>query len=85
MGHIRIRLRECMDLYEARTGLRITYSDLANATGLSVATLQSIGSRERYNATLDVLERLCNTLGVDLSDLIAWMPDRPNDDSGSNA
>jgi len=85
MGHIRIRLRECMDLYEARTGFRITYSDLANATGLSVATLQSIGSRERYNATLEVLERLCNTLGVDPSELIAWIPDRPNDDSGSNA
>lgn len=72
MGHIRIRLRECMDLYEARTGQRITYPSLADATNLSVATLQSIGSRERYNATLEVIERLCNALGVTPAEMLEW-------------
>lgn len=75
MGSIRIRLRECMDLYEAKTGVRVTYVDVAEATGLSVATLQSIGSRERYNATLDVLERLCNALHVTPEDLLLWVDD----------
>jgi DNA-binding Xre family transcriptional regulator len=71
-GQIRIRLRECMDLYEARTGLRIGYADLAQATGLSVATVQSIGSRGEYNATLKVIERLCTTLHVTPAELLEW-------------
>ena len=73
MGRIRIRLRECMDLYEARTGMHITYPDLVSVTGLSLATLQSIGSRQHYNATLDVVERLCTALGVTPTELLLWI------------
>jgi putative transcriptional regulator len=61
-----------MDSYEARTGLRITYADLAEATGLSLATVQSIGSRGEYNATLSVVEALCTTLHVTPAELLEW-------------
>jgi DNA-binding Xre family transcriptional regulator len=67
-----MRLRECMDLYEARTGLRVTYSDLAERTGLSLPTIQSVGSREHYNATLEAVERLCVALGVTPNELLEW-------------
>lgn len=72
MGQIRINLRQAMDNYEMRTGVRITYPELAIRTGLSVATLQSIGSRESYNPTLDVVARLCTALDVTPSDLLEW-------------
>ena len=64
-----------MDLYEARTGLHVTYTELASVTGLSVSTIQSIGSREYYNATLEVVELLCSALGVTPSDLLEWDPE----------
>ncbi len=71
---IRIRLRECMDAYEARTGIRITYGDVADATGLSIATVQSIGSRGFYNATLSVVAALCSTLHVTPGELLELHP-----------
>lgn len=61
-----------MDLFEARTGQRVTYAELAEATGLSEATVQSIGSRSCYNATLSVVERLCIALHVTPSELLVW-------------
>ena len=72
---IRLRLRECMDLFEARTGEHITYGDLAQATGLSEATVQSIGSRQGYNATIAVVERLCRALHVTPNEMIGWIDD----------
>ena len=72
MTRLHIRLRECMDLFEARTGQRVTYADLAEATGLSVATVESIGSRKRYNATLAVIEKLCQTLHVTPNEILGW-------------
>ena len=72
MNQIGLRLRECMDLFEARTGEHATYAELAEATGLSEATVQSIGSREGYNATLAVVERLCIALHVSPHEMIAW-------------
>lgn len=61
-----------MDSYEMRTGMRMTYPELALRTGLSLATLQSIGSRETYNTTLDVVARLCTALATTPADLLEW-------------
>lgn len=59
---IRILLRDALDAYERRTGLRLTYAQLADATGLSKSTIESIGARPSYNATLDVVDKLCEAL-----------------------
>jgi putative transcriptional regulator len=67
-----MRLRQCMDSYEARTGERITYAQVAEATGLAEATIQSIATRPDYNATIRVLERLCVVLRCSPFDLIEW-------------
>jgi putative transcriptional regulator len=67
---IRVKLRAAMDAYSQRTGERITYAELAEATGLSLATIQSLASREGYNATLDTIDRLCMALRCGVSDLL---------------
>ena len=72
MGTIEIRLRHCMDRFESRTGQHVTYSQLAEATGLSEATIQSIGAREDYRPSLTVIEKLCNALRATPSDLLGW-------------
>ena len=66
-----------MDLYEARTGVRVTYAELADRTGLSLPTIQSVGSREHYNATLEAIERLCLALGVTPGELLGWTDEPP--------
>jgi putative transcriptional regulator len=67
---IRIRLREVMEAYEARTGERVTYARLAETTGLARSTIESMGARPTYNATLEVIDRLCTALACSIQDLL---------------
>ena len=69
---IRIRLRECLDSYERRTGSRLSYRELARRAGVSEDTIESIASRASYNPTLRTLERLCNALDVSPNELLSW-------------
>lgn len=64
-----------MDAYEARTGQRITYPSLADATGLSRATLESMASRKGYNASLATIERICLALHCTPGDLLTLVQD----------
>jgi transcriptional regulator with XRE-family HTH domain len=69
---IRVRLKECLDLHEARTGRRMTYAELAAKTGLTLGTVQAIAVRDEYNATLMTVQRLATALGVGLDELLEW-------------
>jgi DNA-binding Xre family transcriptional regulator len=69
---LRVQLRECLDVYERRTGRRPTYAELAAKTGLSEDTIRSVASRAEYNVTLRTIERLCTALDVDPSELLVW-------------
>lgn len=59
---ILVRLREAMRAYTQRTGERMTYELLSARTGLSRATVESIGTRGGYNATLNAIARICAAL-----------------------
>lgn len=72
---LHIRLREAMDAYRSRTGERLTYEKLARASGLSVATLQSMAARPRYNTRLSTVEKLCVTLGCKPGELLELTED----------
>jgi DNA-binding Xre family transcriptional regulator len=72
VSRIRVRLRECLDLYRARTGKQLSYAELAERAGLSRATVESLASRTDYNATLRTLEKLCLVLKVDPDELLEW-------------
>lgn len=67
---LHIRLREAMEAYRKRTGMRLTYEGLAQASGLSVATLQSLAARPGYNTRLSTVEKLCLALGCTPGDLL---------------
>jgi DNA-binding Xre family transcriptional regulator len=73
-----------MDAYEARTGIRVTYAELSEATGLSLAAIQSIGSRGYYNATLSVVAALATTLQVGPGELLEWAPSNVLDSAGQS-
>lgn len=67
---IRIKLREAIDAHERRTHARLTYKQIADLAGCSQATIESIGARPGYNATLALVDRLCSALGCTLGELL---------------
>ena len=64
-----------MERYRTRTGQRMTYDQLSELTGLSTATLHSIGSRPGYNTTLEKVDRLCRALGCAVEELLEYRPE----------
>jgi putative transcriptional regulator len=73
---IRVRLREAMRRHERAIGARITYGWLAKRTGLSRATIEAIGSRPRYQPSLEAIDLLCEALECELVDLLERKPAR---------
>jgi DNA-binding Xre family transcriptional regulator len=57
-----VKLREAIEEHERRTGTRITYEFLAKLTGLSKATLESVGTRSNYNTRLSTIDKICRAL-----------------------
>jgi DNA-binding Xre family transcriptional regulator len=73
-----VKLREAMERYRRRTGVRLTYERIAERTGLSKGTLEAIASRPDYNPTLATVEKLCLVLECTPGDLLELLP--PRDD-----
>jgi len=67
---IHVKLREAMEAYRRRTGIRVTYDVLAERTGISVATLQSLAARPEYNTRLSTIEKICRALECSPGDLL---------------
>jgi len=74
---MKIKLRDQMAAYRKRTGQPLTYADLADRTGLSRFSLESLGTRSSYNTTLDTIERICRALGCTPADLLELDADAP--------
>ena len=72
---LKVRLRTALEAYHRRTGQRMTYECLAERTGLSKATIQSVGAREGYNPTLDTIDRILTALECPVEDLLEHLPD----------
>lgn len=72
---IRIKLREAIENHRRETGERVTYERLAEETGLSKATIESIASRSSYNASLKVVDALCKILHSTPGELLEYVPD----------
>ena len=72
-----VKLKDAMEAYRRRTGQRITYAELAERTGISHATLRTIGSVLAYHPTLANVERICKALDVSPGDLLEIIEDPP--------
>jgi putative transcriptional regulator len=79
---LRVKLREALEAAEARLGERITYHQLSRLTGLSRATLEAIGSRPSYNPRLSTIERLCDALDCQITDILEIVADAPKNKNG---
>ena len=59
---IRVKLREAMEAYRQRAGVRLTYETISEITKISVATLQSLG--QARPDTTPRLEHDCRSCAV---------------------
>jgi putative transcriptional regulator len=78
---IHVKLREVMESHRHRTGERMTYEKLAERTGLSRATLESLASRDTYNTRLSTIEKICQALNCQPGDLLALAPNAEGEGS----
>jgi DNA-binding Xre family transcriptional regulator len=67
---LRVKLREAMESHRRRTGERMTYELLAERTGLSRPTIESLASRHSYNTRLSTIEKVCRALGCEPGELL---------------
>lgn len=71
---LKFDLKAMLDDYESRTGVRVSYSALADMSNLSLDTVKSLGSRKAYNATLETISAISNCLGMSPVDYFVWDP-----------
>ena len=74
---VAIKLREAMEAYRRKTGERMTYRRLAERTGIAQGTLEVIGRRLGYNATLATIEKISHALDVPLHDMLEIIDEPP--------
>ena len=65
-----MKLREAIENYRLQHGERMTYELLAQRTGLSRPTIESLASRHSYNARLSTVEKVCRALRCQPGDLL---------------
>jgi len=56
---------------------RITYKIISEETGISKTTLSKISSVKGYNASADIIEKLCIYFNVTPDRLMTIIPDSP--------
>ena len=72
---LKFNLKNAMQEYEAKTGLRLTYEELSQMTSISSDTLKSIATRPDYNATLKMLSEVAEALNIDPVKYFEWKKD----------
>jgi len=62
---------------EFRENRKITYKDISDVTGISKTTLSKIASIRGYNASADIIEKLCLYFNVTPDKLMTIIPESP--------
>lgn len=70
---IRFRLKELIAEKEFQEGRRVTMEEISQATGIHRTTLSKIANNKGYNATTDVLDKLCEYFGVELGKVAEYI------------
>lgn len=73
---LKFELKNAMQAYEAKTGIRLTYDELAKITNISSDTLKSIATRPDYNATLKMISEIALVLNIDPIIYFKWELDK---------
>ena len=72
---IRFRLKEVISDREFKTGKRVTFEEIAQATGIHRTTLSKIAGLRGHNTTTDNIDKLCCFFGCKVGDILEYIPD----------
>lgn len=72
---IRFRLAELMAEHNFRTGGRLQWRDVSEATGIHRTTLSKLLNTRSYNATTNNVDLLCRFFDCSVADLMVYVPD----------
>lgn len=75
---LRFRLKELLAEKEFRERRVVTMVEVADATGIHRMTLSKLSNHRGYNATADVLDRLCSYFGCRIDQLVEHIPGSPH-------
>ena len=70
---IRFLLKRLIAEKEISEGRRVTLDEIATATSIHKATLSKIANNKDYNATIELLDRLCAYFEVPLGELAEYV------------
>ncbi|MCG5495962.1 helix-turn-helix domain-containing protein [Ectothiorhodospira variabilis] len=76
---IRFRLKELMAEKSFQEGRRLTYEEIAQATGINRTTLSKIANQKGYNTTTDNLDALCAYFDCSVCELAERVKEIPNE------
>jgi len=76
---IRFRLSELLTDLNFRTGQRIEWQDVAQATGINRSTLSKMLNKRGYNATTNNIDVLCRFFDCQVGDVMQYIPDEELD------
>ena len=72
---IRFKLKELVLDKQFRENRRVTYDDIAEATGIHRSTLSKIANHRGYNTTTDNLDKLCDFFGCTIDKIAEHIPE----------
>ncbi len=72
---IRFRLKELVADKEFREGRRVSMEEISSATGIHRTTLSRIANQKGYNATTEVLDKLCAFFQVSIDKIAEYLED----------
>jgi putative transcriptional regulator len=78
---IRFRIDERLDEVRDRTGRRPSFTEIQEATEVSVSVLSNMRTKVGYVTTTRTIDALCGYFGCQPGDLMTWRPD-PDDRRG---
>lgn len=72
MNILKFNLKSALNQYEAKTGIRLSYEELSEISGVSTNTLKSLASRKNYNATFQLISEISNALHINPIEHFEW-------------
>ncbi|WP_031569205.1 helix-turn-helix domain-containing protein [Rheinheimera texasensis] len=76
---IRFRLKELIADKEFKENRRITFDEIAKATGVHRTTLSKIANQKGYNTTTEVLDKLCAYFDVQVDAVAEYVKSQENE------
>lgn len=71
---LRFRLKELIADKQFKEDRRVTLDEVSNATGIHRTTLSKVANQRGYNASAEIIDKLCSYFGVPVGELLVHVP-----------